>query len=92
VDQSPQVTTRVEPRLPGDLPRRPLNDIVIVRLLVSQSGHPFRVSLLRKSRLGSSLDAAVVAAVTKWTFAPARKRGEAVSCWYNVGVPLGQAN
>jgi hypothetical protein len=26
--------------------------------------------------------------VRKWSFSPARKRGQAVSCWYNVGVPL----
>jgi len=91
VDQSPQIATRVEPRLP-DLPVRAVNDVVVVRVLVSQTGHPFRVNLLRRSKVGRSLDDAVVAAVTQWTFAPARKRGEAVSCWYNIGVPLGQAN
>jgi hypothetical protein len=30
--------------------------------------------------------------VTQWLFSPARKRGEAVSSWYNLGVPLGQPN
>jgi hypothetical protein len=34
------------------------------------------------------VDDAVVAAVKQWTFTPARKRGEAVSCWFNVGVSL----
>ena len=92
VDESPRVATRVEPQLPADLPGGPPNDIVVVRVLVSQSGHPFRVSLLRGSKLGRSLDDAVVAAVTQWTFSPARKRGEAVSSWYNIGVPLGRAH
>jgi TonB family protein len=92
VDESPQVATRVEPQFPADLQVRPLNDIVVVRVLVSQTGHPFRVSLLRGSKLGRSMDDAVVAAVTRWTFSPARKRGEAVSSWYNIGVPLGRAN
>ena len=91
VDQSPQVATRVEPRLPGDLVR-PLNDIVVVRVLVSQTGHPYRINLLRRSKTSRSLDDAVVAAVTEWTFSPARRRGEAVSCWYNIGVPLGRAD
>jgi periplasmic protein TonB len=91
VDESPRIATRVEPHLPADIPTR-LGDVVVVRVLVSQGGQPFRVSLLRKSRLGRSLDDAVVAAVTQWTFAPARKRGEAVSCWYNIGVPLSRAN
>jgi TonB family protein len=92
VDQSPRVATRVAPQLPRDLAVRPVNEVVVVRVLVSQSGHPFRVNLLRRSKHGRSLDDAVVAAVNQWTFSPARKRGEAVSCWYNFGVPLSQAD
>jgi protein TonB len=92
VDQSPQIVTRVEPHLPPDLQARALNDLVVVRVLVSQSGHPFQVSLLRRSRQGRSLDQAVVEAVTQWTFSPARRRGEAVASWYNIGVPLGGSN
>jgi periplasmic protein TonB len=92
VDESPQIATRVEPQFPADIQAHAHNDIVVVRVLVSQSGHPFRVSLLRGSKAGHSSDDAVVAAVTKWTFSPAKKRGEAVSCWYNIGVPIGRAN
>ena len=90
VDESPRVATRVEPQLPGDVVKRFPNDVVVVRVLVSQTGHPFRVSLLRRSLGGRSLDDAVVAAVSQWTFSPARKRGEAVSCWMNFGVPIGR--
>ena len=92
VDQSPQVATRVEPQLPANLVARAQNDVVVVRVLVSRTGHPFRINLLRASRLGRSADEAVVAAVTQWTFSPAMKRGEPVNCWYNIGVPLGRAN
>ena len=92
VDEPPQIASRVEPQLPANLPARPNNAVVVVRLLVSRTGHPFKISLLRGSMLGRSADEAVVAAVTQWTFSPARKRGEPVNCWYNVGVPLGQAN
>jgi len=92
VDVSPQIARRIEPLLPADLKDRPINDVVIVRVLVSQSGDPSLVRLLRKSKHGPSLDEAVVAAVTQWRFSPAKRRGEAVSSWYNVGVPLGQAN
>ena len=84
------MATRVEPQLRGDLPDRPANDVAVVRMLVSQDGHPFRVTLLRRSKAGSVVDDAVVAAVTQWTFSPARKRGEAVSCWLNIGVPVGR--
>ena len=40
------------------------------------------------SKAGPPLDDAVIAAVNRWTFSPARKKGEAVSCWLNVGVPI----
>jgi TonB family protein len=89
VNESPQVATRVEPQLPDELRVRPLNEIVIVRVLVSQGGHPSRISLLRRSKTGPRLDDAVIAAVNQWTFSPAKKRGEAVSCWFNFGVPIG---
>jgi TonB family protein len=88
VGESPQVTKRVEPRLPDELRNHPLNEILVVRVLVSQSGHPYRISLLRKSKTGPQLDKAVIAAVNQWTFTPAKRRGEAVSCWMNLGVPV----
>jgi hypothetical protein len=88
VDEAPRVATRVEPQLPGDLQEHPANDVAVVRMLISQDGHPFRITLLRRSKAGRPVDDAVVAAVTQWTFSPARKRGEAVSCWLNVGVPV----
>jgi protein TonB len=90
VNESPRVMARVEPRLPGELKARSVNEMVIVRALVSQSGHPSRVSLLRKSRTGPQLDDVVVAAVNQWTFSPARKKGEPVSCWFNFGVQVGR--
>jgi protein TonB len=92
VSEAPQVASRVQPQIPDDLRARELNEVVVVHLLVSQSGHPSSVSLLRRSKAGRSLDDAVVAAVKQWTFSPARKRGEAVSCWLNVGVPVGRVN
>ena len=92
VNETPRVVTRVEPQMPDDLRARQLNEVVIVRVLVTQAGHPMMVNLLRRSKAGASLDNAIVAAVKQWTFAPAKRRGEAVSCWYHVGVPVTQAN
>jgi TonB family protein len=91
VTESPRVATRVELQLPVELGARPLDEMVIVRVLVSQVGHPSRISLLRRSKTGARLDNAVIAAVNQWTFAPAKKRGEAVSCWFNFGVPVGRS-
>lgn len=92
VNEMPRVATRVEPQPPEEFKARPLNEIVIVRVLVSQGGHPSRISLLRRSKTGARLDDAVIAAVNQWTFSPARKRGEAVSCWLNFGVPVGRSD
>jgi protein TonB len=88
VNEAPRVVTRVEPAVPEDLRSRARNEIVVIRMLVSQSGRPSRVSLLRRSKTGPRLDDAVIAAVNQWTFSPAKKRGEAVSCWFNMGVPV----
>jgi hypothetical protein len=92
VDEAPRVASRVAPRLPANLPAGADKKIVIARVLVSRTGHPYQVTLLRGSMLGRASDEAVVAAVTQWTFSPARKKGEPVNCWYNIGIPLGQAD
>lgn len=92
VSETPKVTARVEPRLPADLKAKKVHEIVIVRALVSQNGHASRVSVLRKSKAGPQLDDVVVAAVNQWTFSPAKKKGEAVSCWFNFGVTVGAAD
>jgi protein TonB len=88
VHEAPRVASRVEPDVPEDLRGRARNEIVIVRMLVSESGRPSRVSLLRRSKTGPRVDDAVIAAVNQWKFAPARRKGEAVSSWFNIGVPV----
>jgi hypothetical protein len=86
VDRPPQVASRVEPRLEGV--ENVTKEIVIVRVLVSQTGQPHLVRLLRPSKSGPALDAAVIAAVEQYTFRPAAKRGEAVSCWLHTAVTI----
>src|SRR5262249_28324775 len=88
VNESPRIETRVEPRVPEALRARSSNEIVVVRALVSESGRPSRISLLRRTKAGPELDAVVVEAVNQWTFAPATKKGKAVSCWLNFGIQV----
>ena len=88
VQEAPRVARRVEPDVPEELRARASKEIVIVRMLVSQIGRPSRVTLLRKSKSGPRVDDAVIAAVNQWTFSPAKRRGEAVSSWFNIGVPV----
>jgi Gram-negative bacterial TonB protein C-terminal len=90
VDEAPQVATRIEPRIADDLQAHLVKEIVIVRVLVSEAGHPVLVRLLRASRSGRALDAAIVAAVQQWTFTPASKRGQRVTCWLHTAVTIGK--
>jgi TonB family protein len=89
VNESPRITTRAEPRLPAELRRRSTKEVVVVRALVSQSGRPSRISLLRRSKAGPELDDVVLESVNRWTFSPARKKGAPVNCWFNFAVEVG---
>jgi TonB family protein len=89
VNESPRIETRAEPQLPADLRKRSIKEVVVVRAVVSLSGRPSRISLLRRSKTGPELDDIVLDAVNQWTFAPARKKGEPVNCWYNFAVQVG---
>ena len=90
VDSPPKVTSRTAAVLPTVLDGQTLNEIVVVRVLVSQTGRPALVSLLRHSKTGLALDEAVIAAVKQWTFTPATKHGQNVSCFYHVAFPVAQ--
>jgi protein TonB len=68
--------------------RQNVQDVVVLQVLVGPAGSAEEVRILRGSRKASSLDAAAVAAVRRWTFNPALKDGKPVSCWFNVGVPF----
>jgi protein TonB len=88
VDVRPQVASRVEARLPAASTSVRGDEVVVLRVLVSPAGHPADVRLLRGSRTDPAADRAALAAVRQWRFTPARKRGQLVSCWFNVGVPV----
>ena len=78
--RSTKIATKVEPQVPDDL-RRPSAQRDRDRPGARHAdGARAMVNLLRRSKAGPSLDNAIVAAVKQWTFVPARKRGEAVSC------------
>jgi TonB family protein len=61
---------------------------VIVRVLVSPSGRAVEASAVRNPIKDDGLSAAAAATVKQWSYNPARKKGQPVSCWFNVGVPF----
>jgi len=89
VSEQPKIATQHAPDLPPQLRGRAAKEIVVVRALVSQSGRPSRISLLRRSKTGPEVDDVILASVNEWTFSPARKKGEPVNCWFNFAVQVG---
>jgi TonB family protein len=87
VDERPQVTNRFDPVMPARLAGTP-QVVVIVRVLVSPSGRAVEASAVRNPIKDDGLSAAASATVKQWSFNPARKKGQPVSCWFNVGVPF----
>ena len=88
VDARPQVESQVAARVPDHLRDRQFEEALVLRVLVSASGRPADVRVLRRSRIDAALDAAAVTAVRQWRFSPATRRGQTVNCWVSVGVPI----
>lgn len=85
VETRPSVTNRFDPVLPARITSAtPV--VVIVRVLVSPSGRAVESTSVKNPTNDTGLGAAAAATVRQWSFAPARKKGQAVSCWVNVGV------
>jgi TonB family protein len=55
-------------------------------VLVSETGTPLEIRVIQRARAG--LTEAAVAAVQRWRFEPAQKRGVAVTTWTTVRVPF----
>ncbi|MCX6551557.1 MAG: energy transducer TonB, partial [Acidobacteria bacterium] len=67
---------------------RRVEDVVVLKVLVAPSGRAEDVQVLRGSQKDPAFDAAAMIAVRQWAFTPARKGGQPVASWYNVGVPF----
>jgi serine/threonine-protein kinase len=88
VDAKPEVLTQVPPIYTDDAAKQNVRDVVILQVLVDASGRPQTIKLLRGSQKAPLLNGAAAAAVRQWTFSPARRDGQPVACWFNVGVPF----
>jgi serine/threonine-protein kinase len=88
VDVRPEVVAQVRPVYPEEAAKQSVQDVVVLQVLVDTAGRPESIKVLRGSRRAPSLDEAATAAVRQWTFRPAKKNGQPVPCWFNVGVPF----
>ena len=85
VETRPSVTSRFDPVLPARI-NATTTVVVIVRVLVSPSGRAVESSPVKNPTNDAGVGAAAAATVRQWGFAPAKKKGQPVSCWVNVGV------
>jgi serine/threonine-protein kinase len=88
VDVRPEVIAQVPPVYPEEAAKQNVQDVVVLQVLVNVAGRPESIKVLRGSRRAPALDEAATAAVRQWTFKPAKKDGQTVPCWFNVGVPF----
>jgi TonB family protein len=86
VDAPPRLQSVVKPAYPPFALKAKIGGIVLLRVLVSETGDPLEVEVMRGARAG--LTEAAVSAVRKWSFQPARKAGVAVRTWTVVPIPF----
>ncbi|HSN67688.1 MAG TPA: energy transducer TonB [Thermoanaerobaculia bacterium] len=76
----PQLTRRVEPKIE----ERPALGVVLLEVILDSSGRVCDARVVKP--LHPQLDAAALAAVKQWTFAPAQKDGKPVAARYFASV------
>ncbi len=82
----PKIQRVIKPIYPAFALRSRIKGIVVLRVLVSETGAPLEVEVLKG--VGGGLTEAAAAAVKKWTFEPARKDGVAVKAWTTIPIPF----
>lgn len=81
---APVVTTRVEPVYPEAYRMLRISGIVILEMVISETGTVERIGVLKS--LGPALDAAGIEAVKKWKFAPATRDGKPVPVLFSLTI------
>jgi periplasmic protein TonB len=76
VDRPPRLLRQVRPEYPSEAFVKKVEGTVVLEILIDERGRVARTRVVQSVRL---LDAAAVAAVQQWVFAPAEKRGRQVA-------------
>ncbi len=82
----PTILKVVKPAYPPVALQARIGGLVILRVLVSETGQPLEIEVVRPGAAG--LTEAAVSAVRKWTFNPARKGDVPVRAWTTVPIPF----
>lgn len=85
-EEAPKILRIVKPVYPAIALKARIGGIVVLRVLVSETGSPIAVEVLKG--VGGGLSEAAIAAVRHWSFEPARRRGVAVAAWTTIPIPF----
>ena len=83
---SPRYHVTVKPLYPASALRDRIGGIVLLRVLVSETGEAMEIAVARA--VHPDLSAAAVGAVRQWAFEPARRNGVPVAAWTTVPIPF----
>jgi protein TonB len=76
VDRPPRLLQQIRPTYPSEAFVKKVEGTVVIEIVIDERGRVVRTRIVRSEPL---LDAAAVAAVRQWVFAPALKQGRAVA-------------
>jgi len=82
----PTILKVIKPVYPPVALQARIGGLVVLRVLVSETGQALQVEVLRGATAG--LTEAAVAAVKQWKFTPAKKGDTAVAAWTTVPIPF----
>ena len=80
VDVKPRIMRQVEPAYPADARRHGIEGRVVARLLVTADGGVNKISIV-SAKPPQIFEQAVITALEKWRFHPARYQGHEVATW-----------
>ena len=86
VFEPPRYRSTVKPVYPAGPLRNRIGGIVLLRVLVSETGRPMEIDVVRE--VHPDLSAAAIGAVRHWNFEPARRNGVAIAAWTTVPIPF----
>lgn len=82
----PKIERIIKPIYPPLALQAGIKGVVLLRVLVSETGRPEQVEIIRG--VAGGLTAAAVSAVRKWTFEPGRKNGQPIRSWMTIEIPF----
>ncbi|MCA1609863.1 MAG: energy transducer TonB, partial [Acidobacteria bacterium] len=86
VEVAPKISRVIKPQYPQMALRAHIGGIVLLRVLVSETGGPVEVQVLKGAAGG--LTESAVAAVRGWRFQPATRGGSPVRGWTTIPIPF----